>query len=441
MTREFRITGHKPFGAFKDAEGERIQNPKWSERSKNPLPFKVTLGPRPPRIAKIPDTPPHLTLTSDSGSSLGNIFDGIRCGDGGPSGSKGKEPEVKYVDKEYEGPNLGPTKHIGIILLRPPTFSTLSAASSVPSETTPVRYEKAAMPTDAATLGKIKCNAQLSAFPYDREPDSLPDGWAPSSDLSDKIAAAANIVQADNVQNPYGTIVDAQSGLVASVLVNAKQNEVVISFGGTSSGPEVRAGEPLKRGLANLWPMSKQWVTNVSAGFGNEEASYRQARELVGKAVELAGENVTVRTAGHSKGGGEAMYAALAQTPPLNADVFSPSHLSSGLISRLPKANVDTASKGVRAYSVSKDLVPKIRSVLPWGAAGVGRDHFFPADPTKGHGMSPYNVHVWFTEHLDSYIEKALREKSPEGSSQGLGTSAYQTASEGGSNTSEKAGD
>jgi hypothetical protein len=59
----------------------------------------------------------------------------------------------------------------------------------------------------------------------------------------------------------------------------------------------------------------------------------------------------------------------------------------------------------VRAYSVGSDLVPLVRAVPGLGIHGVGTEHFFPADYSKG--MSFIHVHDKFVQHLESRVTEA----------------------------------
>lgn len=271
------------------------------------------------------------------------------------------------------------------------------------------------MPTDPATLRDIHVNAQLANWVYTREPHALPAGWTPATDLLTRACSAADPPLQATIDGGVATLVDSTSGLVASVLANPQTKEVVLAFGGTSAGPT--AGDAAKRVMGNFGTMLPQWHANVSAGLGRLPTSYAQAAALVAALQAcmsdpqdtLAGH--TLRAVGHSKGGGEASFAALFQPTPIEADVFAPNHLSTGLIDKLPFHNVWRAPDLVRSYTVATDLVPALRSLPLVGIDGVGTEHIIPVDvPT---GNSWLGVHKDFVQHLEAYMRRCEQGQSP----------------------------
>jgi hypothetical protein len=136
-----------------------------------------------------------------------------------------------------------------------------------------------------------------------------------------------------------------------------------------------------------------QWATNLNAGLGNLPRSYELAAQVLAAVDGLMDKQPwcghTLRTVGHSKGGGEATYAALVQEVPVKAEVFAPSHLSAGLIERLPATAPGARPASRAAYSVDTDLVPDAPFVPGLGIHGVGTSTSFRrpqqgllADPT-----------------------------------------------------------
>ncbi len=133
---------------------------------------------------------------------------------------------------------------------------------------------------------------------------------------------------------------------------------------------------------------------------GGVPNSYQQASDLVGKLQERMKstpglEGFSVRTVGHSKGGGEAMYAALKQSEPLRCTAFCPSHLSQGLIDRLPEGNVDKARDLVQSFSPFGDPVSALRGKLP-DVPGVGVGVHF----TGIEGRNMVHIHDQFLQHV-----------------------------------------
>lgn len=268
----------------------------------------------------------------------------------------------------------------------------------------PTHYESLSMPTGAGDLAQIKENAQLANYPYHRDMGRLPEGWMPSNRLTSDVAEGMGLTSQKGVEFRDGTLIDHKSGLTATVLVNPKTQDVVVSFGGTSSGKKV--GETLmERSVPgkNVMTSLSQWGTNFKAGLGGVPQSYKQASELVSRIMdkvqtmpEYAG--FTVRTVGHSKGGGEAMFAALRQDTPVQATTFCPSHLSDGLLKHIPDENLARSKDLVQSFSPFGDPVSALRGTLP-GITGVGQGFHF--DGIRG--SNPVDLHDQFLKHVEHH--------------------------------------
>jgi hypothetical protein len=271
-------------------------------------------------------------------------------------------------------------------------------------------YEERDMPRDPERLGRIEEDARLANYPYHRNITRLPEGWVPSNRLVDAISRDMGLADQQGVEYRNGTLVDNKSGLTATVLANPARREVVAAFGGTTSGRKVGTHlaarfQPGKNARTSL----SQWGTNVKAGLGRTPRSYAQAAELVARLQENIRtrpeyQGYRLRTVGHSKGGGEATYAALRQAEPVPATVFCPWHLSDGLLRQLPTANLDRAKTLVQSYAPYGDPVAALRGSLP-GIHGVGREFRFEGIK----GSNPIDLHDQFLKHLVHYCERARR--------------------------------
>ncbi|ANH67372.1 hypothetical protein [Mitsuaria sp. 7] len=265
-------------------------------------------------------------------------------------------------------------------------------------------YEKRAMPTDSQSLEDLQCNAALARFPYEREQGELPAGWATREDLAQALRQTLGF-QSTRVENPAGSVVDRATGLTAVVLHNPQTREVVLSFGGTTAGKKTgeTVGERFKPGQ-NFSSTMTQWGANLKAGRGVLPESYRQAGELL-QALQAqlrlpssAPEGCTVRVVGHSKGGGEAIFAGLMSPDPVRVTAFCPSHLSDGLVKLLPPENLKKAKDLVESFSPRGDIVSGLRGLLP-NVHGVGVGHHFDGIP----GKRWIHVHDRFDEHVKHY--------------------------------------
>jgi hypothetical protein len=286
---------------------------------------------------------------------------------------------------------------------------SLSSLSPQPQAVT-AHYSKCAMPTDRESLERLACNATLARFPYERKEEELPDGWATSEDLAQALRQTLGF-QSTRVESPAGTIVDRATGLTAVVLHNPQTREVVLSFGGTTAGKKTgeTVGERSMPGR-NFSSTMTQWGANLKAGRGSLPESYRQAAELL-QALQTqlveqppSGlEGCTARVVGHSKGGGEAIFAGLMSPTPAKVTAFCPSHLSDGLVKRLPAQNLSRATDLVESYSPRGDMVSGLRGLLP-NVKGVGVGHHFDGIP----GKRGIHVHDRFDLHVKHYCKETL---------------------------------
>jgi hypothetical protein len=260
---------------------------------------------------------------------------------------------------------------------------------------------------NAVQLLAMKSDAKLANFPYTRDIDQLPKNCKPADDLA--MAAAQDLgIDMVNVKNGRGAVVDAKSGLTATVIVNANDKTIVVSFGGTTSGKKV--GEDLmkrSRPGMNFMTTLSQWGANVMASLGMVPKSYKQAVQLVRKVqdeVNASGnyQGYSVRTLGHSKGGGEAMYASMMQNKPLPVTAMCPSHLSKGLIKNIPVKNLGQATTLINSYSPFGDPVSAIRGKMP-DVPGIGNGYHF-----KGiEGSSLIDKHDQFLLEVEHFCRHA----------------------------------
>ena len=266
-----------------------------------------------------------------------------------------------------------------------------------------------------AELKAMLRDAQLANFPYTRDKQSLPKGYTTNSDLA---TLGAQLLGLDELadERHSGTLVDPKSGLTASLLVNEKNKEIVIVFGGTTSGKKT-GGDLLARSRPgkNFMTTLSQWGANFKAALGGVPKSYKQAADLSEKIQGLTKNQMrdselnfsnfsgyNLRLIGHSKGGGEAMYASLKQITPITTVTLCPSHLSDGIVKGLPLENVNQAKEKITSYSPYGDPVSALRG-LP-GISGLGTGYHFAGD-TNG---NPIDFHDQFLRHVRHFSDPIL---------------------------------
>lgn len=260
------------------------------------------------------------------------------------------------------------------------------------------------MPTDPKVLQAMYVNVKLSRYAYTRNPDALPEGWATSTQLSRTMNLAMGFPEyPEGVENDFGTVIRIGSGLTAVIVVNEKDKEVRCIIGGTGAGAHV-GSTAAQLHVRNPRSAGVQWVTNGGAAAGFEMPSYRQAKLLVQHLSDhLAGKDYKLSLVGHSKGGGEAIYAALSLPEGLPAFVLGTSHLSEGLVNRLPAENVRAALSLVTSAYVEGDPVAGLIPSLPFvQIRPMGVEYVIPADPAKSSGW--LGAHDQYEEHWDSYM-------------------------------------
>ena len=283
----------------------------------------------------------------------------------------------------------------------------LSALKQPKESATPLykKHTLVANKSNAAQLDSLKCDAKLANFAYTRDIKKLQENYLPDKQLA--LSAAKNIgITMKNVVNETGAVVDSKSGLAASIVVHKDKNikEIVVIFGGTTAGKKVGADLMTRsRPGMNFMTTLSQWGANFLAGVGIEPKSYKQAAALLTSIKEEVNKNDTykgysVRVVGHSKGGGEAMYASMMQTEPVLTTTFCPAHLSEGLINKIPPENLKKATEFINSYSPYGDPVSALRGKLP-DMPGIGNGTHFNGIK----GSNPIDLHDQFLTHVEHF--------------------------------------
>ena len=251
---------------------------------------------------------------------------------------------------------------------------------------------------------QLAVDAELAAYPYQRSFPRILDAahgqsigfWQIAEDIAEAAGEAASL----SVDKKKGFIFDRDSGLTAYVLVNRIQLEVRLIFGGTSSG-ETTGGLNI-RSLLNSSFTFHQWVANAQNTLRFERpASYLQAKELTEEVIffiDFLNEyrDYKLVLSGHSKGGGEATYAALCQQTPVNAVCFASAELGELLLEDIPGEHRVAASHFITHYLIEGDLVPKVGTLLP----GLELLGLIITLPSQHRWDSPLDRHDQFVRHI-----------------------------------------
>ena len=288
--------------------------------------------------------------------------------------------------------------------------SQSSVVSLRPSSPVETSYKtKLPPPQDAEGRQKLNESAKLAALPYNQNLDTVNDSgstngkWRIDTVLTDSLAAAAGLKV-----NKNGLMKDKSTGLAVMVAVNPEKNEIRMIFGGTTAG--AKAGGLNKRMIMNGASTLQQWGANISnAVFGKTPHSYRQAKTLADELVKLQAQNPeykdhTIVLSGHSKGAGEATYAALNRETPLKAECFCSAQLGSGMQNELPEESKAHAADYVTHYNIKGDLVPKMGNMRN-GLGHIGNVVSLPAEHAWN---SPVHRHDRFDLHVDHFANRPI---------------------------------
>jgi len=277
-------------------------------------------------------------------------------------------------------------------------------------------------PTARAERGAIALDATIASIPYHGDfgkVDSVSNeffgnaaGWDTARELSSHVAVGTGLKSVGH----QGLMYDKKSGLTAYVLQNPAQKELRVVFGGTTSGKHF--GGLGSRQINNSLFTANHWRANVKNATSNSVPdSYKQAAEVTQAVIDMAKSHpsykeYTVKTSGHSKGGGEAAFAALKSSGqkqpdgtvvPTKAICFSSAEFGRGIISSLTEDEKAIAVDSVVHYNISGDIVPKMGKLLP------GLSHFGKVVtlPPSSRLSSPLDRHDKFHEHSLAFAQNA----------------------------------
>ena len=267
----------------------------------------------------------------------------------------------------------------------------------------------------------IQRSAALANYPYQqdlavlrRDTDRL---W--ELDLLGKDSDFKKVVEGLNLQiSPStGMFSDSNSGLVGFIFFNHTSKELRVVFGGTTSGEKI--GRFSSRSTGNVSIMTQQWKANIQNGvFGKVPESYKQAKHLATKMVTvMEGEkykDYSLSFSGHSKGGGEAAYAAvMVSTPdtPLNAECFCSAEFGRSILaevnSKFEFYTSEQAKKvlsGIKHYTMKGDVVPMMHKVNR-KLSLVGRLMILPRILVGED--TPFSDHINFYDHIQQWSRSA----------------------------------
>ena len=275
-------------------------------------------------------------------------------------------------------------------------------------------------PTYLEDKRRLAVDAALASWPYHRDRKKLEmiaalSGaklhWCLAEQLAGELADSQKMTFVEHC----AMLIDKHSGLVAYLFHNRARKEVRLVFGGTTSGDQV--GSLMKRKVFNVRISMRQWFANYkNALFGGIPQSYRQAVELTANLQKLMQQDSAYRdyvltTSGHSKGGGEAAYAALMshkKDKRLSAICFGSAELGDGLRQAIlthfhyDASQVQCAAKEIRHYIIQGDIIPYVGKCLS-GLSLIGCRIVLPRAP--GWSLSFIDSHDQFFRHVLNYAK------------------------------------
>ncbi|NGZ13677.1 hypothetical protein HGG78_07960 [Vibrio aestuarianus] len=278
--------------------------------------------------------------------------------------------------------------------------------------------EKVNAPQDSNHKKDIRQSAALANYPYQQDLAALrraTDGlW--ELDLLGNHSDCKKVVEGLDLKiSPLtGMFSDSKSGLVGFIFFNHTSKELRVVFGGTSSGE--KTGGLKERTMGNLTTTARQWQANAkNAILGEKPASYQQAKCLATEIVTaMKGEkykDYSLSFSGHSKGGGEAAYAAaMVSTPenPVKAECFSSAQFSHSILtevnSELAPYGPEQAKKavsGIKHYKIQGDVVPNMHRVRPT-LSHIGKVMTLPRFDIRG-ANNIVGCHDRFYAHIERW--------------------------------------
>ncbi|MCK5894980.1 MAG: DUF2974 domain-containing protein [Endozoicomonadaceae bacterium] len=326
--------------------------------------------------------------------------------------AKTKDPGIKKTGNGQKftaifsnrSANLPQLLHVSSLTETPPqTTPKLAMGPKTPS----YFQEKSADDMGQKERNALVIEANIAAYPYHQSLDKLADKTE-SWDLARPLSLDAGKSAGLSTKGSKGFIYDKKTGLTAYILQNPKTKTVTLVLGGTTSGKH--AGGMMKRNVLNGAFALKQWVSNVeNAIFNKVPKSYTQAKELTTTVKTLMDSDpkykgFTLTLSGHSKGGGEASYAALSQDPPLSAKCFSSAELGSKLRGKISDDNKAKATECIQHYAIKGDPVPKM-NMLRKHLGHLGTLTMIPA---KSVIDSPLDRHDKFNQHISSFADTRI---------------------------------
>ncbi|USE35054.1 hypothetical protein [Endozoicomonas sp. SCSIO W0465] len=303
----------------------------------------------------------------------------------------------------------------------PETVETLIAKSS---KSYAVKSEP---PVSAEKKFQLAIDAQIAAFPYHRSLEKVASATEmvkSQPGIDPEVAKHLNFGQWDtarplaldaakvtglSVKGSEGLIHDKKSGLTAYILHNPVTKEVRLVFGGTTSGEST--GGLGKRALLNGIFSLNQWIANAkNAVLGKTPDSYEQARQLTQNVQMMVASDpvyngFTFTVSGHSKGGGEAAYAALSLDKPVKAICFSSAELGKEMRDSIPEKTKAQAARYITHYNIQGDIVPNIGRVAH-GLGHIGKVTTLPAEHSWN---SPLDRHDKFTRHINNFVTSSTK--------------------------------
>lgn len=276
-------------------------------------------------------------------------------------------------------------------------------------------FEEIPPPKSTEEKRQMVIDAEIAAYPYHRSTKAIseagnigpvsatPPTWKPVTDLIKDLALATKLTP--DVEK--GFLYDKKTGLTAYILQQPDTKEIRLVFGGTTSG--LHTGGLAKRSLlSNRKFTLLQWRSNIRNALGfRSPKNFEQAKQLTTELKQLLDKTPHYKSShlvlsGHSKGGAEAIYAALSQKEPLEARVFSCAELHQKLVKNIPTENLKQACRLVKGVNIKGDLVPNMRKLLPTKLRALGS--FITLRPAHRYNLERHDS---FVKHIRYFAENS----------------------------------
>lgn len=272
---------------------------------------------------------------------------------------------LKQAGKIYQSPSSSPISR------------GIDSNTTINMDLKQIKAEKISL-QDVEQINRIKTtlkvDAALANFPYTHTLDAATENkWSPdinSEALTPIKLAFSKFEGAEEIPKIKNGLI-TNRGLTAFLFVNDEEKEVRLVFGGTTSGK--KPGTFVARNINNVVATMKQWLSNARNAFGFEDLGMTKSYEQAAKLAENIYSELQTKlppeysfsVSGHSKGGGEASYAALMLGAKKNKAIKSINFSSAqlGAVSKNEIVNQIQKNKSITGMDSKEAIEDKLKEL------------------------------------------------------------------------------